>query len=186
MTAEEMDLEEMTAFLRDANTGVLSLTNGSETYAVPESFAYDDGTIYFQFANRDGSHKMSFVGTTDVATVTVFAENPARSVIARGPIERVPEHETLEATSALAENASIPTLNVVPDVSVDELSFELYRVDLEFVTGRRFPESRSQTVTELPDICIGHLEDALRDDDPAEKDYHIRQAMQACSPLPDD
>lgn len=41
---------------------------------------------------------------------------------------------------------------------------------------------------ELSAECRHHLEEALQNDDPAEKDFHIRQVLQACGVdgLPDD
>ena len=180
MTAEQMAEEEIGEFLRSENVGVLSLTNGRETYAVPESFGYDDDTIYFQFVNREDSHKMSFLETTTVVTFTVFSEYPARSVIISGTLESVPEHEPLEAMGAIAENAYIPTLNVAPDTPMDDLSFERYQIDIESVSGRRFSNPHATPAMGLSDICVGHLEDALERDDPKKKDFHIRQAVQAC------
>ena len=40
----------------------------------------------------------------------------------------------------------------------------------------------------LSEGCREHLEDALRTDDPTEKNYHIRQVLQACGveDLPED
>ena len=183
MNAEKMAHEEVVEFLRSENTGVLSLTSGRETYAIPESFGYNDDTIYFQFANREDSHKMSFIETTDVATFTVFSENPTRSVIIRGTLESVPEDEMPEAMDALAENATVPTLNVFPDTTMDELSFELYRINPKSVSGRRFSNPHATPAMGLSDICVGHLEDALERDDPIKKDFHIRQAVQACLPF---
>ena len=40
----------------------------------------------------------------------------------------------------------------------------------------------------LPDSSRKHLEQALQQDDPSEKDFHIRQVMQVCGvdQLPDE
>ena len=34
---------------------------------------------------------------------------------------------------------------------------------------------------ELSDGCRNHLEEALQNTDPSEKDFHIRQVLQACA-----
>ncbi|MFA9417068.1 hypothetical protein [Natrinema sp. HArc-T2] len=43
-------------------------------------------------------------------------------------------------------------------------------------------------MSELTDNCREHLEQALQHDDPSEKDFHIRQVIQACGvdDLPDE
>lgn len=138
MTAEPMDDAEIEKHLREIGTGVLSLTDGSETYAVPESFGYDGEDLYFQLVLHEASRKQSFIETTDIASVTVYAEQPARSIVVRGDLERLPDEEAHMATAALAENAVIPTLNVIPDAPVAELTFAYYRLTPREITGRKF------------------------------------------------
>jgi nitroimidazol reductase NimA-like FMN-containing flavoprotein (pyridoxamine 5'-phosphate oxidase superfamily) len=138
MTTHDMPRDDIDAFLRDVGTGVLSLTDGAETYAIPESFGYDDGTLYFQFGYGDDSDKRSYVSTTDVATFTAYTVDPARSVVARGRVERVPESATGRAAAALAENATIPNVNVSPDTPDADVRFACYRLDPDELTGRAF------------------------------------------------
>ncbi|WP_115862685.1 pyridoxamine 5'-phosphate oxidase family protein [Halorussus litoreus] len=134
-----MSESEIDSFLRERDSGVLSLSDGRESYAVPESFGYDGESIYFQMAYTDSSHKMSFMETTETATFTVYVDGlTASSVVARGPIEPVPEDEQLLAANALAENNVVPVLNVSTQMSVDELGFDFYRLRPEEITGRRF------------------------------------------------
>ncbi|WP_178916072.1 pyridoxamine 5'-phosphate oxidase family protein [Natronomonas gomsonensis] len=126
--------------LRAEGAGVLSLTDGAETYAIPESFGYDGTHLYFQFAHEDDSRKMAFLETTDVATFTVFTTDPAESVQARGRIEVVPEAEHATAAAAIAENATVPTMNVIPDTPVDDLSMAFYRLVVDSLSGRVFDD----------------------------------------------
>ena len=138
MTAHDMRRDDIDAFLRDVGTGVLSLTDGVETYAVPESFDYDAGTLYFQFGYGDDSDKRSYLSTTEVATFTAYTVDPARSVVARGPVERVADSADDRAVAALAENATIPNVNVSPDTPDGEVDFVFYRLDPDELSGRTF------------------------------------------------
>lgn len=138
--ASEMDSAAIDRLLYETGAGVLSLSDGGETYAIPESFGYDGAVLYFQFVWDDDSRKMAFADTTDVATVTVFSERPARSVVVRGPLEAVPDDDEPIASTAIAENADIPTLDVVPDRAPAELDMGFYRLVPDERSGRRFPD----------------------------------------------
>jgi len=109
MMAEEMERTAIDAHLIDAGVGVLSLGSDADTYAVPESFGYDGECLYFQLVFDKDSTKMAFIDTTDMATFTVFTEDPPQSVLVRGHLEPVPEAEQTQAATAIAENANIPT-----------------------------------------------------------------------------
>lgn len=185
MTVEEMNQEEIDSFLRNMNTGVLSLTTGTETYAIPESFGYDGEALYFQFVYTEESHKMKVVETTDIATLTAFTETPTKSVIVRGDLEMIPEAENICATSALTRNATPPLLNVYPKTPSENLSFKFYRLNIATMSGRKFGESVVSPLEGLPDRGRKHLENALDASDPSEKDNHIRQFLQAYSSFPE-
>ena len=148
MTAHDMRRDDIDAFLRDVGTGVLSLTDGVETYAVPESFGYDAGTLYFQFGYGDDSDKRSYLSTTDVATFTAYTVDPARSVVARGPVEPVPDPADDRAAAALAGNATIPNVNVSPDTPDADVQFDFYRLDPDELSGRAFGVSGNATAGE--------------------------------------
>jgi nitroimidazol reductase NimA-like FMN-containing flavoprotein (pyridoxamine 5'-phosphate oxidase superfamily) len=138
MTVTELRRDEIDTILRDAGAGVLSLADGRDTYAVPESFGYDGEHLYFQPVYDDASDKMAFVEATDLATFTVFTERPAESVIVRGRLVPVGDDETILAQRAIAANATIPALNVSPDTPIEELDCTLYRLTPEELSGRRF------------------------------------------------
>lgn len=136
-----MSRAEIDSLLKDVGAGVLSLTDETESYAIPESFGYDGESLYFQFVYEEGSRKMEFVETTEVATFTVFTENPAESVLARGCLERVPDPDHGDATTAIAENADIPTLNVIPETAPGDLTAVLYQLIPDDLSGRKFESS---------------------------------------------
>jgi nitroimidazol reductase NimA-like FMN-containing flavoprotein (pyridoxamine 5'-phosphate oxidase superfamily) len=141
MTAHAMTPAEVDAALREAGTGVLSLADGTETYAIPESFGYDGEALYFQFVHDTDSRKVAFAETTEVATLTVFSEQPARSVVVRGDVARIPESDRPEAVDALAANATVPQFNVNTDTPAEELRFDFYRLTPAERSGRRFGAS---------------------------------------------
>jgi len=141
MTADEMTAEEVDAFLRDRGSGVLALTDGAESYAIPESFGYDGDALYFQLVHEEESRKMALVESTDVATLTAYTETPAASVVARGPLDVVSDGDALLASEALAENGTVPTLNVSTETPPSELAFDYYRLTPDDLTGRVFGPS---------------------------------------------
>ncbi|MCU4926001.1 pyridoxamine 5'-phosphate oxidase family protein [Halobacteria archaeon AArc-dxtr1] len=136
--AAVMDRSMIDELLTREGTGVLSLSDAGDTYAIPESFGYDGENVYFQFVVVDDSRKLAFAETTDTATLTVYTEEPAESVIVSGSLERVPEAAHSCAAAAIADNADIPTLNVFPDASVEELSMRFYRLVPDDLSGRTF------------------------------------------------
>lgn len=138
MVAAEMAPDEIDDFLESRGSGTLSLAQEGETYAIPESFGYDGEFIYFQLVQREGSCKMAFIETTEVATFTVWVEEPARSVVVRGTIEPVPETDVTAAANAIAENASLPALNVLPDSALDDQTMAYYRLVPSKLSGRTF------------------------------------------------
>ncbi|USZ68720.1 pyridoxamine 5'-phosphate oxidase family protein [Halorussus salilacus] len=137
-----MDESEIDSFLREQDSGTLSLTNGEETYAIPESFGYDGENLYFHMAYTTDSQKMEFIETTEVATFTTYREDTsASSVIARGEIERVPESDEILASRAFADNTVVPVLNVSIEESIDQLDFDFYRLRPTELTGRKFGDN---------------------------------------------
>jgi nitroimidazol reductase NimA-like FMN-containing flavoprotein (pyridoxamine 5'-phosphate oxidase superfamily) len=133
---DELSREECDELLREMGSGVLSLTDGGETYAIPMSFGYDGVDLYFQFVDTDDSRKTAFIETTAVSTFTVYTEAPPRSVIVRGTLE--PTDDEALAAAAISENAVIPSLNVSSEESLDDLVFEFYHLSPTEVSGRAF------------------------------------------------
>jgi nitroimidazol reductase NimA-like FMN-containing flavoprotein (pyridoxamine 5'-phosphate oxidase superfamily) len=136
--AIELTRNECDTLLREQNIGVLSLANGEDTYAIPESFGYNGENLYFQLVYDEDSDKMSFLEMTRKTTFTVYTESPAESVIVQGKIDPVSEDNQTLAATAIAENAVLPSLNVSLDKTPEELMFEFYRLQPESISGRRF------------------------------------------------
>lgn len=144
----ELDRTEIDTILRDVGHGVLSLASDGDTYAVPQSFGYDNDALYFQFIYDEDSRKMTFLESTRTATFATYTLDPPTSVIVRGELEPVPEDEEAHAAAAITENAEIPTLNVSPDVPTEELSFTFHRLTPGELSGRTF-ESDQPSLSSL-------------------------------------
>jgi nitroimidazol reductase NimA-like FMN-containing flavoprotein (pyridoxamine 5'-phosphate oxidase superfamily) len=134
----EMDRAEIDSFLREQGIGTLSLADGSEAYGVPVSFGYDDGTLYF-FLVRFGedSAKIDFAEATTTASFTAYSfadEHRWRSVVASGPIERVPESDLEAAEAALSANASFASLYPYGEPMTER---PRYRLTVDSVTGQK-------------------------------------------------
>lgn len=109
--------EEIDAFLRERGTGVLALADGDDAYAVPISYGYADGRLYFAFFRfAEEPRKEAYAGTTRTACLAVYEAESAlrwRSVLATGPIESVPPERWDEVGAAMGETAWSPDLSTV-------------------------------------------------------------------------
>jgi nitroimidazol reductase NimA-like FMN-containing flavoprotein (pyridoxamine 5'-phosphate oxidase superfamily) len=141
MATTRMSRSEIDDFLENRGTGVLSLAYETDAYAVPESFGYDGEHLYFQLVYDDDSRKMACIDATDTVTFTAFTQTPPRSVIVRGALEAVSAEDEPLATEVIAENADVPTLNVLPDSQLEDLTTEHYRLVPEELSGRKFGAS---------------------------------------------
>lgn len=109
MTATERD-----DFLREQGQGILSLADGGDAYGLPVSFGYDGEDLYFfllQFG--EDSEKLDYADATETATFSTFEfddEHNWRSVLARGPIERVDDENTEVVDDVMFENAQFASL----------------------------------------------------------------------------
>ncbi|WP_418281059.1 pyridoxamine 5'-phosphate oxidase family protein [Halorubrum sp. DTA98] len=129
--------------LTRAEYGVLSLTNGNETYGIPLSFGYDETieTIYFMLAFDEGSKKREFLQTTRTASLTVVdTDLPDNwtSVLITGPVTPVPTDETTTAYAALADTAEFPAMYTFEEYfDMETTEQSLYQLTVESLSGRR-------------------------------------------------
>lgn len=109
-----MTEREREEFLREQGQGVLSLASGDDAYGLPVSFGYDDGVLYFLLLRfGEDSEKLDFAAATETATFTTFEfddEHHWRSVLARGPLEAVPDDETDAVDDVMFDNAQFASL----------------------------------------------------------------------------
>lgn len=132
--------EARTTFLREVGYGTLALARENEAHAIPMSYGYDgDRRFFFQFGRLDGGTKNEFLETTVRARLVVAEMDGVhewRSVVAAGSLSSVSEVDAAEAFERLATDASIPHLPAF-DTSSEDVEFELVRMDVDEITGRR-------------------------------------------------
>jgi len=105
----DSEIEEL---LRRESDGVLAMASGDEPYAIPLSFGYDGSRIVFQLSGVDGGRKMAFIEDNPEVVLVVHdtrANKVAESVVARGPIERVPAREERAAFETLRRTPNFPS-----------------------------------------------------------------------------
>ena len=127
---------EIDEYLTEQGTGVLALADGGDAYAVPISFGYEDGRLYFAyFRFADEPRKEAYTDATRTACLAVYDVESVfrwRSVLALGPIEPVEPDHWDEVGVAMGENAWSPDLSTVgprrPTVGT-------YVLPIEEVTG---------------------------------------------------
>lgn len=133
---------EIESTLESVAHGVLALADGHDSYAIPLYHYYDDGSLFFRLGETPGNRKADYIETTDTATYVVYAAestaDAARergpSVVARGPIERVPTDHP--AYDIRAINERFPPIRLF-DEAHDEVALTLYELDVEQLSGRR-------------------------------------------------
>lgn len=131
MTDAEID-----AYLESQGTGILSLADGGEAYAVPISFGYEPGRAVFAFWQfRPESRKIAFSEATERACLAVYdvdSQENWRSVLAFGPIRELSTDVWGEIGELMDENAWSPDLT---GVGKRQLSVVGYELEIEEATG---------------------------------------------------
>lgn len=130
--------EELNERLHAADFGVLSLAREGEAYAIPVSFHYDDGRVLLRLGTESDSEKVRFLEATERATLLVYEapnEDESWSVLLRGPIRPLPEDERADISDADVNEWFAPFR--VFDESIEDVTWELYELDPDSVTGRK-------------------------------------------------
>lgn len=137
-TATPMDATDIATFLAGEQTGVLSLADGDDSYAIPVSFAFqpDEQAIYFRLGFAPGSQKRKFISTTDHATFVVHARTDAgwKSVVASGRIEEIPEGGLDSSIVETVKGLHIPYFKVF-ERPTSNLEFEIARLKIDSLNG---------------------------------------------------
>jgi len=138
----EMSESEIRSCLRQVPHGVLSLSDGDDSYAIPLYHHYEDGSLFFRLGRTPGDRKGEYVEAVDTATYVVYeAEGPPDaavdrgwSVLARGPIERLPDDHPAHDRPSPSEE--FPPLRLF-DETRDDVDVALYELRPETLTGRQ-------------------------------------------------
>ncbi|ELY58945.1 pyridoxamine 5'-phosphate oxidase-related FMN- binding protein [Natronolimnohabitans innermongolicus JCM 12255] len=142
MTDAEID-----EFLRQRETGVLSLARTDDPYAIPISYGYDDAeqVFYMRLVSTPESEKREFLESSPAARLVIYdeADSTYRSVIASGTLEDIPPAELTPDQIAQYGEAKRPLFEIWAQGKQD-LDIELYQLDPESLSGRRTEVDRAE------------------------------------------
>ena len=136
----EMSPTETDALLGRHETGVLSLAEGDEPYAIPISYGYDaaDRVFYFRLVSTPESEKRRFLGSSPRVRLVVYEEGPPtyRSAVATGTMETVETSDlTVEDVEGFGE-ARRPLFEIWAE-SKRDLDVQLFQLSPGDLSGRR-------------------------------------------------
>lgn len=138
--------EESLGMLRQATSGVLALLGDhGYPYALPISFVYDDGKLYFHSALT--GHKVDAIRQCDKASFCVIEQDRVvpekyttefRSVIAFGRIHIVEDDvEKMAATRLLGDRYNPHQEEALQhEIQKDFGHMHIIRMDIEHITGK--------------------------------------------------
>ncbi|WP_340098030.1 pyridoxamine 5'-phosphate oxidase family protein [Salinibaculum salinum] len=134
---------EIDELLTRCGVGVLSMDGGTYPYSIPMSFGYDGSEPIFsiQLGTGEQSHKQECLDRSSTVCFTVYDEPTPEtweSVVITGELEKLPEEESKAAFAALATNAEFPADVRVWGVPLADVDLQLYGLDVDDRTGRRF------------------------------------------------
>ena len=133
-----MDREAVEERLRETETGVLSLADGDEAYAIPLAHHYEGGdSIVFRLGVGVDSEKVAFLESTERACYVVYGYGPEGggwSVLARGEIHPLSAGD--ERFDVAEINRQFPVVPVF-DEDVADLEVVLFELRVDAMTGRR-------------------------------------------------
>ena len=137
-TRGTMDALDIASFLETQDTGVLSLANDDDAYAIPVSYAYDDDedVIYLRLGFAPGSQKRRFLDATNHVAFVVYADTDDgwKSVVARGQLETLSETDLESRILQAVRKLDIPYFRVF-DRPTDELDFKIVALQVEQLNG---------------------------------------------------
>lgn len=131
---KQMGSHEITEFLNEQATGVLSLANQGRAYGIPMSFAYDEDNerAVMDLGFAEESKKRTFLDTTDEVCLTVYewrAPDDWTSVVVTGPFERLDRSE-------ISDELEGWYARVAKDIDVaGSVELEWYELRAEDVSG---------------------------------------------------
>lgn len=147
---QQLDNNEVLRILKSATSGVLSVIDeDGYPYAVPLSFVYTDGKIYFHSAKA--GHKIDAVKNCGKATFCIIDKDDVqpekyttfyRSVIAFGNVKIVAEaDEAMLAINALGDKY-YPDHNAELQAEIEKFksAFSIIKLDIEHITGKQAVE----------------------------------------------
>lgn len=137
-----LDDAEVEERLRETETGVLALTDGTEAYAIPLSHYYDGRALYFRLGVTPDSEKTRFIDATETASYLLYEaartdsaeELDSWSVQVTGSIREIPDERYREFDTAEINRRFAPIR--VFDEDIADVEIEIYELEIDSMTGR--------------------------------------------------
>lgn len=143
---QQLSDEESIGILEKATSGTLALLgDGGYPYAVPISYVYDDGKLYFHSAMS--GHKVDAIRACDKASFCVVAQDAVqpkeyttyfRSVIAFGRIHIIDDEQEKLKTARMLGNRYNPgdDESLQKELEKGLSRMQMLRFDIEHLTGK--------------------------------------------------
>ena len=145
----EMAEEETDDFLGQHETGVLSLAQADEPYAIPISYGYNttERVFYMRLVSTPESEKRQFLASSPRARLVIYDEVKSRtvyrSVVAVGTLEELPPEELTVEHIEQYGAAKRPLFEIWGKAKQD-LDIKLYRFEPAELSGRRTEIDRGE------------------------------------------
>lgn len=135
----QMTQEELTEFLGDGGTGVISFSRVDEPpFSIPVSYGYDENSehFYYRLSLLPNSEKVEVLESPVTFVVHRQTEKGWRSVVASGELERVADspYESIAVQGMWA--VQIPKIDIFDHPPAD-IDFSTFRLSPERLTGRK-------------------------------------------------
>lgn len=135
----EMSAEETDAFLSAHETGVVSLAQQDEPYAIPISYGYNTNNRQFclRLVSTEGSEKRKFLDSNPLARLVIYTEgdDTYRSVVAVGTLDQIAPDDLSTDDIHQYGSTKRPLFEIWAEKKRD-LDIELYRLDPERLSSR--------------------------------------------------
>jgi nitroimidazol reductase NimA-like FMN-containing flavoprotein (pyridoxamine 5'-phosphate oxidase superfamily) len=137
-----MDDDEIEHRLGTAETGVLSLADDGDAYAIPLAHYYDGTDLYFRLGLTDGSTKQKYWETTGMACYVLYGTEPTDdpqeldswSILVTGSLVELSETER-ERFDTAEINRHFSPIRVF-DEAIEDIEITILKLDIETITGR--------------------------------------------------
>jgi nitroimidazol reductase NimA-like FMN-containing flavoprotein (pyridoxamine 5'-phosphate oxidase superfamily) len=141
----ELSRDDTDALVARHETGVLSLAEGDQPYAIPISYGYapEERWFYLRLVSDADSQKEQFLASSPRAHIVIYEEDDPiyRSVVATGPLENIPRDDLTSEHIEQYGEAKRPLFEIWGK-NWAELDVTLYRLAPTDLTGRRIEVDR--------------------------------------------
>ncbi|WP_458209306.1 pyridoxamine 5'-phosphate oxidase family protein [Haladaptatus sp. NG-SE-30] len=147
--AVQMDADGITDFLGRGGSGVLSLAKDDAPYSIPVSYGYDASSrrFFIRLGFTGESEKRAYLNASEMARLVVYGQTESgwKSVIATGQLEEATDSDIDVHVVWVLRESQLPVRDLF-EVPPDEVSFDMYRLDVEELSGRQTANGTSGSV----------------------------------------